>query len=114
MRKNRVNVPHRDVNASEFLVSSPAQAGSVRPPIDDSLICKQPSGYWLNTGEAYDLLKNRAVALQQAVFGVLVPACWTRQGANTRPGIRPRVRPTRPAWLETALFTAMAVNCLTP
>ncbi len=89
MRKNRVNVPHRDVNASEFLVSSLAQAGSVRPPIDDSLKRKQPAGYWLNTGEAYDFLENQAAALQQAGFGVLVPACWTRQGAKARPGIRP-------------------------
>ena len=43
--KNRVNGPQPDFNPAEFLLSSLAQAGSVCPPITDSLKRKQPAGY---------------------------------------------------------------------
>ena len=87
--KNQVNVPHPDFNPAEFLLSSLAQAGSVCPPTD-SLKRKRPAGYRLNIEEAYGFLENQAAALQQAGFGVLLPAWWTRQGTRTRPGIRAR------------------------
>ena len=90
--KNRVNGPHPDFNPAEFLLSSLAQAGSVCPPITDSLKRKQPAGYRLNTEEAHGFLENQAAALQQAGFGVLLPAWWTRQGARTRPGIHARAK----------------------
>ena len=90
--KNRVNGPHPDFKPAEFLLSSLAQAGSVCPPITDSLKRKQPAGYQLNTGEAYGFLESQAAALQQAGFGVLLPARWTQQGARTRPGIRARAK----------------------
>ena len=84
--------PTPDFNPAEFLLSSLAQAGSVCPPITDSLKRKQPAGYRLNTEEAYGFLESQAAALQQAGFGVLLPAWWTRQGARTRPGIRARAK----------------------
>ena len=90
--KNQVNGPHPDFNPAEFLLSSLAQAGSVCPPITDSLKRKRPAGYRLNTEAAYGFLENQAAALQQAGFGVLLPAWWTRQGTRTRPGIRARAR----------------------
>ena len=86
--KNQVNGPHPDFNPAEFLLSSLAQAGSVCPPITDSLKRRQPAGYRLNTEEAHGFLESQAAALQQAGFGVLLPAWWTRQGTRTRPGIR--------------------------
>ena len=90
--KNRVNGPHPDFNPAEFLLSSLAQAGSVCPPITNSLKRRQPAGYRLNIEEAYGFLESQAAALQQAGFGVLLPAWWTRQGARTRPGIRARAK----------------------
>ena len=90
--KNQVSGPHPDFNPAEFLLSSLAQAGSVCPPITDSLKRKRPAGYRLNPEEAYGFLENQAAALQQAGFGVLLPAWWTRQGTRTRPGIRARAR----------------------
>ena len=90
--KNQVNGPHQDFNPAEFLLSSLAQAGSVCPPINDSLKGKQPAGYRLSTGEAYGFLESQAAVLQQAGFGVLLPAWWTRQGSRTRPGIRARAK----------------------
>ena len=90
--KNQVNGPHPDFNPAEFLLSSLAQAGSVCPPITDSLQRKRPAGYRLNPEEAHGFLENQAAALQQAGFGVLLPAWWTRQGTRTRPGIRARAK----------------------
>ena len=90
--KNQVNGPHQDFNPSEFLLSSLAQAGSICPPINDSLKRKQPAGYRLNTAEAYGFLEGQAAALQQTGVGVLLPAWWTRQGAKARPGIRARAK----------------------
>ena len=90
--KNRIKETHTDFNPAEFLLSSLAQASSVCPPITDSLKRKQPSGYRLSTDEAYGFLESQAAALEQAGFGVLLPAWWTRQGAKTRPGIRARAK----------------------
>ena len=42
--KNQVNGPHPDFNPAEFLLSSLAQAGSVCPPITDSLKRSDPPG----------------------------------------------------------------------
>ncbi len=85
---NQVNGLHPDLNPAEFLLSSLAQAGSVCPPITDSLKRRHPAGCRLNTEEAYRFLESRAAALQQAGFGLLLPAWWTRQGTKTRPGVR--------------------------
>ena len=90
--KNQVAVPHQDFNPAEFLLSCLAQAGSICPPITDSLKRRQPAGYRLNTGEAYEFLESQAAALQQAGFGVLLPAWWTQRGTKTRPGIRARTK----------------------
>ena len=90
--KNQVKSPHQDFNPAEFLLSSLAQAGSVCPAINDSLKRKQPAGYRLNAEEAYGFLESQAAALQQAGFGVLLPAWWTRQGTRTRPSIRARAK----------------------
>ena len=86
--KNQVNGLHPDFNSAEFLLSSLAQAGSVCPPITDSLKRRQPGGCRLNTGEAYRFLESQAAALQQAGFRLLLPAWWTRQGTKTKPGVR--------------------------
>ena len=86
--KNQVNGLPPDFNPAEFLLSSLAQAGSVCPAITDSLKRRQPGGYRLNTAEAYRFLESQAAALQQAGFGLLLPAWWTRQGTKTRPGVR--------------------------
>ena len=90
--KNQVKSPHQDFNPAEFLLSSLAQAGSVCPPINDSLKRKQPAGYRLNAEKAYGFLESQAAALQQAGFGVLLPAWWTRRGTRTKPGIRARAK----------------------
>ena len=90
--KNQVNIHQQDFNPAEFLLGTLARAGSICPPINDSLKRKQPAGYRLNTGEAYEFLESQAAALQQAGFGVLLPSWWTRRGTRTRPGIRAKAK----------------------
>ena len=90
--KNPAALAHPDFNPAEFLLSSLAQAGSSCPPINDSLKRRRPSGKSLSADEAHCFLERQAAALQQAGFGVMLPAWWTRHGAKTRPGIRARTR----------------------
>ena len=90
--KNQFNLPHPDFDPAEFLLSSLAHAGSTCPPINDSLKRKHPSGKTLNTEEAHTFLEKQATALQQAGFGVMLPAWWTRHGAKTKPVIRARTK----------------------
>ena len=90
--KNQLNGTHPDFNAVEFLLSSLAQAGSACPLITDSLKSRHPAGKRLDTGEAYGFLEKQAAELQQAGFGVLLPAWWTRQGTKTKPSIRARAK----------------------
>ena len=90
--KGQVNLLHPDFNPVEFLLSSLAQAGSACPPISDSLKRRRPSGMSLSADEAHGFLERQAAALQQAGFGVMLPAWWTRHGAKTRPRIRARTR----------------------
>ena len=81
-----------DFNPAEFLLTSLAQAGSVCPPIADSLNQRKPSGAKLGAEQAHQFLTQQAAALQQAGFGVMLPSWWTRRGAKNRPTIRAKVR----------------------
>ena len=81
-----------EFNPAEFLLTSLAQAGSVCPPIADSLNRRNPTGAPLGAEEAHRFLTQQAAALQQAGFGVMLPAWWTRRGTRNRPTIRAEVR----------------------
>ena len=81
-----------DFNPAEFLLTSLAQAGSVCPPIADSLNQRKQAGAKLDAEEAHQFLTQQAAALQQAGFGVMLPSWWTRRGTKNRPSIRAEVR----------------------
>ncbi len=81
-----------DFNPAEFLLTSLAQAGSVCPPIADSLNKPKPAGATLGAEQAHHFLTQQAAALQQAGFGVMLPSWWTRRGTKNRPSIRAEVR----------------------
>ena len=81
-----------DFNPAEFLLTSLAQAGSVCPPVSDSLNKRSPAGAPLDAEQAHQFLTQQAAALQQAGFGVMLPAWWTRRGTKSRPTIRAEVR----------------------
>ncbi|MDE2785212.1 MAG: DEAD/DEAH box helicase [Chloroflexota bacterium] len=91
-KRRRRDARNPDFSPREFLLSSLAQAANLCPPIAASLHGKRPAGQKLPTAGAHQFLNAEAPALQQAGFGVLLPAWWTRRGSRTRPAIRARVK----------------------
>jgi len=79
-------------NALEFALASLGQAAALCPHIEKSLNTGKPAGYELDTPGAHGFLTQTAPALEQAGFGVLIPAWWTRTGAQAKISVRANVR----------------------
>ena len=75
---------HAGFQPREHLLFSLGQASCVSPDIEQSLKSPVPSGYELNATGAYDFLNTKAGALEEAGFGVMLPAWWTRKGTKAR------------------------------
>jgi SNF2 family DNA or RNA helicase len=71
-------------DAREYLLSALGQASGICPKIEASLKGAAPKGYELDSRGAYEFLTQRAWALEQAGFGVLLPAWWTRKGTRQK------------------------------
>jgi SNF2 Helicase protein len=80
--------------AMQNALVSLAQAGKVDPFVEVSLLQPQPSGYEIETEEAWRFLNARAWILQDSGFGILLPSWWGRQRANLRLGLKARVKGT--------------------
>jgi SNF2 family DNA or RNA helicase len=79
----------------EYLLSSLGQAAGICPRIEDSLKTATPEGYELDATGAHDFLSEKAWLLEQAGFGVLLPAWWTRKGTKLRLSARANVQSPR-------------------
>ena len=79
-------------NSREFLLSALGQAAGLSPEIEQSLKNTAPGGYGLGSSEAYQFLTEKAWLLDQAGFGVLLPAWWTRKGTKLRLSMRANVK----------------------
>ena len=79
-------------NTREYLLSSLGQAAGLCPRIAASLKTAEPAGYELDTAGAHEFLTAKAVVLEQAGFGVMLPAWWTRKGTKLRLAVRARVK----------------------
>ncbi|MBI3550878.1 MAG: DEAD/DEAH box helicase [Elusimicrobia bacterium] len=71
-----------DFKPREYLLSALGQAAGICPNIERSLRKAAPDGYGLDSGGAHEFLTARAAALEDAGFGVLLPAWWTRKGGK--------------------------------
>jgi SNF2 family DNA or RNA helicase len=71
-------------NAREFLLLSLGRASTLCPRIEASLKQAVPGGYGTDATGAYEFLTEKAFMLEQAGFGVLLPAWWTRKGTKLR------------------------------
>ena len=71
-------------NIQEYLLSSLGQAAGICPNIAASLKVARPAGYEIDTIAAHQFLTEKAILLQQAGFGVMLPAWWTRKGTKLR------------------------------
>ena len=76
----------------EFLLAALGQASGICPSIGASLENTRPAGYPLGSGEAHEFLTKEAMALEQAGYGVMLPAWWTRKGTKVRPAVRANVK----------------------
>ena len=68
----------------EYLLAALGQAATLSPPIEASLKAAAPAGYDLDTAGAHEFLSRHAGPLEQAGFGVFLPAWWTRKGTRLR------------------------------
>jgi SNF2 family DNA or RNA helicase len=66
----------------EHLLLSLGQAAGLCPQIEGSLRAPTPAGYATDEAGAFEFLSDTAAALEQAGFGVLLPAWWTRKGTK--------------------------------
>jgi SNF2 family DNA or RNA helicase len=76
----------------EYLLLSLGQASGICSRIEGSLKTSAPAGYELDDAGAHDFLTERAQALEQAGFGVMLPAWWTRKGTKLRLSVRANVK----------------------
>ena len=79
-------------NAREHLLLSLGQAAGICPRVEASLKKSIPPGYELDSNGAHEFLTEKALALEQAGFGVMLPAWWTRKGTKLRLSARANVR----------------------
>jgi SNF2 family DNA or RNA helicase len=75
-----------------FLLLTLGQAGRLDPAILASLGVRVPDGYRTDADGAVAFLTERAASLQEAGFGVMLPAWWTGRGTATRLTSRAKVR----------------------
>ena len=79
-------------NVREFLLSSLGQASGISPSVTASLENAKPAGYSLDAAKAHEFLTEEAVALEQAGYGVMLPAWWTRKGTKVRLAVQASAR----------------------
>jgi SNF2 family DNA or RNA helicase len=84
-----------DLNPKEFVLSSLGQALSICPLIEESLKTSAPSGCELDAVRAHEFLTQKAMALQQVGFGVMLPAWWTRKGTKVSLAMHAKVKGPR-------------------
>ncbi len=79
-------------NPREFLLASLGQASGVCAGVADSLQRKRPAGRKLDAAAAYQFLARESMALEEAGYGIILPAWWTRRGTRTKPTVRANVK----------------------
>jgi SNF2 family DNA or RNA helicase len=79
-------------NAKEYLLSALGQASGICSRIEASLKAAAPAGYDLDPTGAHKFLTENAAGLEQAGFGILLPAWWTGKGTKLRLTARAAVK----------------------
>ena len=79
-------------NAREYLLLALGQAAGVCPALEASLKSAAPAGQDLDATGAHAFLTEKAWLLEQAGFGVLLPAWWTRKGTKHRLSVQAHVK----------------------
>ncbi|MET0556776.1 MAG: DEAD/DEAH box helicase, partial [Vicinamibacteria bacterium] len=88
-------LPEAGFGVREHLLLSLGRAAAAFPRIEASLRAAAPAGLDLDSRGAHEFLTLGASALEQAGFGVLLPAWWTRGGPSVRLSVTGVARPPR-------------------
>ncbi|MFH1138934.1 MAG: DEAD/DEAH box helicase [Pseudomonadota bacterium] len=91
-KKKQIPQGNRTEGVKEYALTALGQAAGLCPRIADSLGTAAPSGYRLDDRGAYEFLTQRALSLEQAGFGVMLPAWWAGKQARFRPKTRVTVK----------------------
>ncbi|MEI7634511.1 MAG: DEAD/DEAH box helicase [bacterium] len=76
----------------EYLLMALGQASRLCERIEASLRSKSPWGCELDSTGAYEFLTEKAMELEMAGFGVMLPAWWSRKGTKQRLSLRANVK----------------------
>ena len=76
----------------EYLLSALGQAAGLCPPVETSLKSPAPAEFHTDTTEAFRFLTESSLLLEQAGFGVILPAWWTRTGTKQRLSVTAQVK----------------------
>lgn len=76
----------------EYVLGALGQATALWTPIETSLKTAEPSGCTLDVSGAFEFLTQKASLFEQAGFGVLLPAWWTRKGTKLRLAAQAKVK----------------------
>ena len=108
----RVRELERDgFNPREFLLTSLGQASGVCAGVAASLQRKRPAGRKLDAATAYQFLTRESIALEEAGYGIILPAWWTRRGTKTKPTVRANVKtPQMQGGGGVSLATTLELN----
>ncbi len=108
----RVRELERDgFNPREFLLASLGRASGICSGVADSLHRKRPAGRKLDAAMAYQFLTRESMALEEAGYGIILPAWWTRRGTKTKPTIRANVKtPQMQSGGGVSLATMLELN----
>ena len=74
----------RGFNPQDYLLAALGQASRMCSRIEGSLRTAAPGGCVMDTAEAHQFLTQTSPLLEQAGFGVILPAWWTRKGTKLR------------------------------
>ena len=98
-------------NPREFLLTSLGQASGVCAGVAASLQRKRPAGRKLDAATAYQFLTRESIALEEAGYGIILPAWWTRRGTRTKPTVRANVKtPQMQGGGGVSLSTTLELN----
>ncbi len=76
----------------EFLLTALGQAAGLSPSIEASLKSAAPADFTTDAAGAHRFLTETAWLLEQAGFGVLLPAWWTGKGTKQKLAVRAHVK----------------------
>ncbi|MDD3041387.1 MAG: DEAD/DEAH box helicase [Methanosarcinaceae archaeon] len=96
-------------NLRQFLLFSLGQAASLIPWVESSLERPDPEGHSLDTKKAYEFLTEKAISLDRAGFGVMLPAWWTGKGTKARLQSRAKVE-SKPMQIGSGLNLQKVIN----